>query len=1011
MDPSDVLSDKRPLFKEEVASIRTKIKKPESIDEVLFLSVVNNLMDSYTSQIVGVENRADVKKALMDREESEEVRYANLNLKLTQDMRYKANYPSARDGELPFYYKTDDIPSIIGDWARRIEKEALDVFQYSGEFVTETQIEEFFAEFSRGKYPKSYLPDVKARIISHRVTPDKLPFATNEIYRAMEVQAPRLLSKEKLLDVISEALTGDVRLTEKEIESIVSVIDYKEYFTVSNGRVIDDQVAQQSAINVKNNLRIQLSKAKVPRRHLDKVRNRIKERFQRSIILTGAWVGSNMASAFGEAATQQTLNTFHSAGDRKARTQITGFPKFKSIMDAVENPKTNVMIIFPKKIYNGEQIRLRIPQIQMTTLADLVEGHWVIPSQVEQEPMARWEKVHDAVHGIKYDVSYSGGHIRYNLHRYNPIFNTPTGRILRIKLKIQELYMRRISLSAVANAIEEASSEFRVTVSSMDIGLIHVYYKFDSLVKATRLLGGGGGGEAIPEFALADEFAFTLNKVVYPVVLQLQIGGIPGIEYTSVYYYNIVKAMEMASSTIDRNDPKVRINIPFTLESTFLWGITEEVLRHFFTTKLRRFIPRGHDIDFTYDAETGIASMNIGALRIYNYEKSEYRKMNLGDFDAALTKDTKFVLFDLLNRSHYLADETNPDAQPNPAGPDILLTGQASNREEVKEFQEIYMSSSVRLHPDDNGIVIVEFNHQILKDLGFDFKRISDTLEAAFSFDKEAPVTSVTDQDNGIIYLKGIVINPNISLVEDQRDLVSYVILLLKDIAIPSDRINQSAYRWYFNAEGKNFKAVLGHPDIDPYYTRTDNVVEVYRTLGVESCRSVLLHEISSCNDPKINRAHIELISDAMLYRTPGDKPIALNHHGMTKRGAEFISRMWERTSKVAMGAGLGQVDNLNSLPSLIITGNLKAASHLKEVDRREIFKEPTFYADFPQGETPVVVEENPVVTLNVVDTRPKTVGGERITAPTGTAVGKVGKTARPERTERTGKKTFAFKK
>lgn len=986
MEP-EVLDKRRPLTEEEVAQIAEGLRRPKDVDETLFTSVVGNMIGKYSAQITGVETDPIVKAALMRREQSEQDRLARIQIKLTQGMRKHNNFPSIRDEALPKYYDEAEIPGIIQEWIRRIQADVDDTFDYKGDLASVEEITTMVNQvMEKGKMvlTEKIFNSIVDRLLELRIEQNRLQEVEECLLRMYEGPQEDMLSEIQIVEI---CVSGERSLTVEQIDGILDDIDYAPYFKGDQANItMDPLVNKLSRDRTRADLKRQLKRIKIKPESYDRLRELLLERFHKAQALTGKWVGNIMASSFGEAATQQTLNTFHAAGDRNARKQITGFAKLNSILEAVENPQGTTITIFMKERFTGEQLRLRQSDIQMTTLSDLIESHRVINSA---SPVPRWELVHDVVNGIAYDITYDARRARLNLHRRNPLFapdprgpDETKGRILEIKFDSKEMFFRRISMSQIANAIEETSSHIRVVTSSIDIGRVYVYYKFTGLATMENVKG------EIPSFAQIDPFEFALTNVVYPSLLSIQIGGIYGIDHTYVQSYKIADAIDFARSEVELNTPNRRIFIQFVPHKTIMWALTEGVISEFIMTKIQRFTPRDYEVNPLYDEDTGVYSFDTAGLRIYDYEVNEYRSLTMSNLQDELTVDSKIKVYELLRHTHLPSVEVEtriPNENllerniigsqlPHPTNP-ILNTPEdrvpAQLEEKVQQlrnFREQFLEKPVRTSPSDPDTVIIELDQVLLTNLGFDIDDIATNLSSIFSFDN-VKVEARASRPDAQIFLTGVEINPEEEFnAEVGADISGYVESQLKKVQLSSDRMEQFSLKWYYSTEGKNLIEVLAHPDVDAEHTRSDNIVEVYRALGVESCRTILLEEIAANTDSKINPVHIELLADALTYRTPGDKPLSQNHHGMTKRGAEFISRMWEKTTSVAMRAGLGEVDNLQSFSSQIMTGNLNTAGRLTVEDREKIYKDrDVFPYDFPE-EAPIapLTPQDPVPAIDV---------------------------------------------
>ena len=73
-----------------------------------------------------------------------------------------------------------------------------------------------------------------------------------------------------------------------------------------------------------------------------------------------------------------------------------------------------------------------------------------------------------------------------------------------------------------------------------------------------------------------------------------------------------------------------------------------------------------------------------------------------------------------------------------------------------------------------------------------------------------------------------------------------------------------------FETDGTNLLNLMNDPYIDHTRSYSNDVIEVYETLGIEAARSVLMDEILSVVDHAgeyINNRHIELLCDVMTSR------------------------------------------------------------------------------------------------------------------------------------------------
>jgi len=822
----ELLDESRPLTNEEIDQLKKSIPRPADIDETLFNSVVDSVVDGRSSEIQGVESNPVIKEIIRQREIREQERLARINIKLTQEMKDDNNFPSARDEALPKYYKKAEIPAVLAQWTKTLTVEVYDVLG---------------------------LNDNKA--------------------------------------VNSEPM----KIGPKAIESIVSGLSYQANFKGDIPEVqMNSAIADRTTEQVRQTLRRQLQKAKpIKPERIGRLTQVIQERFERSLCLPGKLVGNVMAAAYGEAATQQTLNTFHASGDRNARKTVTGFAKFNSILEATENTESSGLTIFMKGRLTNEQMRLQISNIQSTTLSDLILGHRVFSSA---EPMPRWEYVADITRGINYNFIYDKRLDRFNLHRRHRDFATDAatgitlGRILEIKLNVKEMFFRRISMSKVASAIEQLSTNYRVVTSTLAIGLIYVYFNFQSL-SATKSLTGVGVNTAkdaeIPDFATADIRRFALENMVYTSLRSTRISGIAGVNYALPASFRISPTINFTESTLDPDSVGHRVTLRFNVQKVIMSGIRTRDISDFVQAKVRLMMREIHDIHEIINEDTYEYSFDSSGLRYYNAETKVHEAITMKNLKQQLESDSKILTTAILRR---------------PVETAVTEINAFAGRQ-----------------------IGVAFDAQSLELYGIELQDLATKLAAYLGGDDAPDVVSNVAAVDSIIYLTGL------------PDSTAEVFVKLNDFMLQSDKLQELSVRWYYSAEGRNLAEVLAHPTVDSKHTRADNLVDCYRTLGVSCTHQIALEEIASNVDSKLHPAHIALLAASLFYRTPNDKPLSQNHHGMVKRGAEWTGRMWETTTDVAMEAGLGQIDHLHSFSAKIMMGTLGRSGKMTKEDRDNV--------------------------------------------------------------------------
>jgi DNA-directed RNA polymerase subunit A" len=105
---------------------------------------------------------------------------------------------------------------------------------------------------------------------------------------------------------------------------------------------------------IKNAIEEIARKMKLKKGEMEKLEDRIKKEYLRSIFEPGEAVGIIAAQSISEPATQMTMRTYHVAG--AVGVKITqGLPRLIEIFDAKKKPSTQMMTIYLRRSYNNAE--------------------------------------------------------------------------------------------------------------------------------------------------------------------------------------------------------------------------------------------------------------------------------------------------------------------------------------------------------------------------------------------------------------------------------------------------------------------------------------------------------------------------------------------------------------------------------------------------------------------------------------------------------------------------------
>lgn len=132
---------------------------------------------------------------------------------------------------------------------------------------------------------------------------------------------------------------------------------------------------------------------------------------------------------------------------------------------------------------------------------------------------------------------------------------------------------------------------------------------------------------------------------------------------------------------------------------------------------------------------------------------------------------------------------------------------------------------------------------------------------------------------------------------------------------------NDKEGKWYIETEGSNFSDVLAHPFVDMRTAMTNDMWEIYATLGIEATRQYLIEELASIM-AGINPCHSKLLVDKMTYS--GVITSISRYAQRSETNGPLSKASFEETSDNLMNAALfGERECTDGVSASIICGKL----------------------------------------------------------------------------------------
>lgn len=126
---------------------------------------------------------------------------------------------------------------------------------------------------------------------------------------------------------------------------------------------------------------------------------------------------------------------------------------------------------------------------------------------------------------------------------------------------------------------------------------------------------------------------------------------------------------------------------------------------------------------------------------------------------------------------------------------------------------------------------------------------------------------------------------------------------------------------WHLETEGSNFSDILAHPNVDIRNTMTNDIWEIYNTLGIEAARQYLIEEFGTIMSG-INPCHSRLLADKMTYN---GVLTSISRYAMRSEGSGALSKAsFEETLDNLLNAAVyGERECTDGVSASIICGKL----------------------------------------------------------------------------------------
>lgn len=284
--------------------------------------------------------------------------------------------------------------------------------------------------------------------------------------------------------------------------------------------------------------------------------------------------------------------------------------------------------------------------------------------------------------------------------------------------------------------------------------------------------------------------------------------------------------------------------------------------------------------------------------------------------------------------------------------PDPLNTVINEDQEFVNVYYEMPDFDTARISP---WLLRIELDRKRMTDKKLSMEQIAEKISAGFGDD----LNCIFNDDNADkLVLRIRIMNPEEKSAEDEEQVDKMeddVFLrcieasLLSDITLQGieqiakvymhlpttdnkKRImitEQGDYKaiaeWLLETDGTSLMRVLAERDVDPIRTYSNDICEIFSSLGIEAVRKAVEKELNyviSFDSSYVNYRHLALLCDVM---TAKGHLMAITRHGINRQDVGALMRCsFEETVDVLIDAAMhAEIDFLRGVSENIIVGQL----------------------------------------------------------------------------------------
>ena len=185
------------------------------------------------------------------------------------------------------------------------------------------------------------------------------------------------------------------------------------------------------------------------------------------------------------------------------------------------------------------------------------------------------------------------------------------------------------------------------------------------------------------------------------------------------------------------------------------------------------------------------------------------------------------------------------------------------------------------------------------------------------------------------VALKDIDSKDEIAAVKAMEHNIVYQILLkgykgIKKVSLNKKKYSKYNYdtnkfdniiEWVLDTDGTNLMDILANPNVDASRTVSNDIREIYETLGIEAARNSLYRElVNVTSEGSMNYRHMSLLIDTMTYK---GQLMSIDRHGINRGDIGPLAKSsFEETTDMLINASIfAEYDKVNGVSANVMLG------------------------------------------------------------------------------------------